>query len=74
MPVLDALFTILIVALILFVLLLSVATLYFVVALRDLHDAVHEMRGRLHHLAAAVTDFRDQVGTRLGDRTKRSRR
>ena len=74
MPVLDALFTILIIALIFFVLLLSVAALYFVVALRDLHAAVHEMRGRLHHLAAAVTDFRSQVETRLAEHTKGPRR
>lgn len=74
MPIIDALFVSLLVFLILFVVLLSVATLYFILTMRDLHVAVHEMRGRIHHLTGMLNDFRSLVESRFGAHARKLRR
>ncbi len=57
MPVVDALLIVLLIALTVLCVLLSLATLYFVITMRDIHGSIHDIKARIHHVAAAVTDL-----------------
>lgn len=57
MPPPDALAAVLLVNLIILSVFLSIAALYFTVAIRDLHTAMHDIRNWLHHLTLTAADI-----------------